>query len=109
MTEPVDIFSKKSIKELQEEREQAKEDLVEGFKAHAEVILETFLELSESGKMSSLLVLAATEKSLCIPQLVYRDVDSLHKLTFLLDQAKAEVELEIAKRYGFVEEDWFEE
>ena len=109
MTEPVDIFSKKSIKELQEEKEREREDLVEGFKAHAEGILETFTELSESGRLSALLILGTTEKSLCIPQLLYRDVDSLHKLTFLLDQAKAEVELEIAKRYGFVEEDWFEE
>lgn len=109
MSNTVDLFSGKDIKEIEEEDQKIKEEDEERFKLNALSMLESVKTLVENGDLSTLLILATTDGGAVKPEPLYINPSDLHALGFLIEESRQDVHERTATGYGLRQYEYIEE
>lgn len=109
MTDAIDLFSKKTITEIEEDKEKQKEHVDESFNANVEALFDQYLELCEDNNLSGLMITGVTPSGLVAPKVIYKSGDDIHKLTFCLEEGKIECHETMAQLYGLRDYEFLED
>lgn len=105
----IDIFSKRSLDDIEKEEEETRKEISDTFKEVATTILKQFQTSVDEGVITGLCITGTTEGGVAPPRVLYSSTQDLHKMSFVIDEMKLDVHEDIADRYKLREIQYIEE
>lgn len=109
MSNTVDLFSGKDLKEVEAEDQAIKDEVKELFKTNTLKMLQSIKDLVETGDIESICFLVVSSNGVVRPTHLHTTLDSLHTLEFLAEEAKVGMHEDIATCYNLRQFDYIEE
>lgn len=109
MTKIVDLSSGRDLEEVEADKKRFKEEEEQLFTDDALNFLDSFRHMVDKGELESLCIVGTTKEGAVKTVPLHKNPTSLHKLQFVVEEAKLDIHESIAESYGYRDYQFIEE